>query len=168
MFCVGCVQALRGVQVTWMIQAANGTAWSNSSNQSAGTFARHHGWVLNGPCHPCARVPCFENRIRMFPYVPTGFAQSAGGYFVCSMICSILRFHMFQRITDTHTHARHTCTHMRACAGKPRAFDEIQAWNEFWRGFILQTLALCSFNTSGHGDSSSSSADLADGSLSSD
>ena len=38
----------------------NWSKWNslvNSSNQSAGTFARHHGWVFVGPCHPCAHGP---------------------------------------------------------------------------------------------------------------
>jgi len=36
---------------------SNWNSFVNSSSQSAGTCARHHGWVFVGPCHPWAHGP---------------------------------------------------------------------------------------------------------------
>ena len=57
---------------------SNWNSLVNSSNQSAGTFARHHGWFFVGPCHPWAHGPPANVKMTKpnnWPFVITVFTQ---------------------------------------------------------------------------------------------
>jgi hypothetical protein len=46
-----------GLKFDMPVLGLAGRHFGNGNWKIAGTFARHHGWVFVGPCHPCAHGP---------------------------------------------------------------------------------------------------------------